>query len=145
MQQLTALALYADPYIAPMARRSRLQILHLRFSGPKRIYRDMRQEILSVLRKRRVHLSPMDMSIELSRLSLDTGLGYSHILNDQDSPLLGLYDAREDIDQGAVTTAMVTKAEDFILFAEWAFGSDGLPDLQVLAIRDFSHRDRYHY
>ncbi|KAF3009278.1 hypothetical protein E8E15_002598, partial [Penicillium rubens] len=148
MQQLTALALCADPYIArqylqPMARRSRLQILHLRFSGPERIYRDMRQEISSVLRKRRVHLSPVDMSIELSRLSLDAGLGYSQVLDDQDSPLLGLCDAREDNDQGAATAAMVTEAEDFVSFAEWAFGSDGLPDLRVLALGDFSHGDRY--
>ncbi|KAJ5642622.1 hypothetical protein N7490_006622 [Penicillium lividum] len=147
-QQLTALALCADPYIArqylqPMARGSRLQILHLRFSGPERMYRDMRQEISSVLRKRRVHITPMNMSIELSRLSLDAGIGYSHVLDDQNSPPSGLCDAQECDVQGAATATMVTEAEDFVSFAEWAFGSDGLPDLRVLALGDFSHGDRY--
>jgi hypothetical protein len=28
-------------------------------------------------------------------------------------------------------------------FADWAFGAEGLPDLQVLAWGDFSHEGRY--
>ena len=37
-----------------------------------------------------------------------------------------------------------TEAEDFVAFAIWAFGPQGLPSLQVLAYGDFSHQDRYH-
>lgn len=33
----------------------------------------------------------------------------------------------------------VVTAEELHRFAEWAFGPDGLPELQVFAFGDFSH------
>lgn len=41
------------------------------------------------------------------------------------------------------SSAAIAEAEDFVSFAEWAFGPGGLPALQVLAFGDFSHGDRY--
>jgi hypothetical protein len=41
------------------------------------------------------------------------------------------------------SSAAIAEAEDLVSFAEWAFGPDGLPALQVLAFGDFSHGDRY--
>ena len=41
------------------------------------------------------------------------------------------------------TPSATSEAEDFVAFAEWAFGPSGLPALQVLAFGDFSHNDRY--
>jgi hypothetical protein len=42
-----------------------------------------------------------------------------------------------------MSSAAIAEAEDFVSFADWAFGPDGLPALQVLAFGDFSHGDRY--
>lgn len=36
-----------------------------------------------------------------------------------------------------------SEAEEFVSFAEWAFGPTGLPNLQILAIGDFSDKDRF--
>lgn len=33
--------------------------------------------------------------------------------------------------------------QEFLRFANWAFGAEGLPDLRVLAWGDFSHEGRY--
>ncbi|KAJ6020264.1 hypothetical protein N7522_000339 [Penicillium canescens] len=41
------------------------------------------------------------------------------------------------------SSAAIAEAEELVSFAEWAFGPDGLPALQVLAFGDFSHGDRY--
>lgn len=35
-------------------------------------------------------------------------------------------------------------ADDFRDLAQWAFGPKGLPELQLLAYGDFSHKGRYH-
>lgn len=32
---------------------------------------------------------------------------------------------------------------EFVSFATWAFGPEGIPSLEVLALGDFSHDDRY--
>ena len=32
---------------------------------------------------------------------------------------------------------------ELLEFAQWAFGSDGLPNLQIIAYGDFSHNGRY--
>lgn len=36
-----------------------------------------------------------------------------------------------------------SEAEEIVKFAEWAFGPEGLPSLQILAFGDFSFEDRY--
>lgn len=68
--------------------------------------------------------------------------------NDYDRILNAYYDRSplECMDfQEAVleSSAAIAEAEDFVSFAEWAFGPGGLPALQVLAFGDFSHGDRY--
>lgn len=42
-----------------------------------------------------------------------------------------------------MSSTAIAETQDFVSFAEWAFGPDGLPALQVLAFGDFSHGDRY--
>lgn len=37
----------------------------------------------------------------------------------------------------------ISEAEDFISFAEWAFGPNGLPALQILAFGDFTNENLY--
>jgi hypothetical protein len=36
-----------------------------------------------------------------------------------------------------------SEADEFVSFAEWAFGPTGLPNLQILALGDFSDKDRF--
>jgi hypothetical protein len=40
-------------------------------------------------------------------------------------------------------SAFISEAEEFVNFADWAFGPSGLPALQILAFGDFSFEDRY--
>jgi len=40
-------------------------------------------------------------------------------------------------------SSISSEAEDFLSFAEWAFGPTGFPALQVLAFGDFSHQYQY--
>ncbi|KAJ5642576.1 hypothetical protein N7490_006576 [Penicillium lividum] len=145
MQPLTALALCASPCVArrllqPIARGSPLQILHLRFSGTERIHQDVRREVSSAMCKRSTSLKSVNMSIKLSHLALNAESSPS--VDNQDFPLSESCDDWES-NVRDIAPAMVTEADDFISFAEWAFGNDGLPHLQVLALGDFSHGDRY--
>ncbi|KAJ5642534.1 hypothetical protein N7490_006534 [Penicillium lividum] len=77
--------------------------------------------------------------IKLSHLPLNAE---SSSVDNQDSPLSESCDDWESNVRG-IAPAMVTEADDFISFAEWAFGNDGLPHLQVFALGEFSHGDRY--
>jgi hypothetical protein len=66
---------------------------------------------------------------------------YGRILNAYfDRSPLEYIDLQEAVLESSVAIA---EAEDFVSFAEWAFGPRGLPALQVLAFGDFSHGDRY--
>jgi hypothetical protein len=66
---------------------------------------------------------------------------YGRILNACfDRSPLEYIDLQEAVLESSVAIA---EAEDFVSFAEWAFGPRGLPALQVLAFGDFSHGDRY--
>ncbi|KXG45117.1 uncharacterized protein PGRI_096040 [Penicillium griseofulvum] len=146
--QVTALALCARPSatrrcLRPTAEHSQLRLLHLRFSGPEGIHRDIQREIVTFLHETRKPYSrdprsrwgPVDQDVSSDN-------------NDYDSILNAYYDRSplECMDfQEAVleSSAAIAEAEDFVSFAEWAFGPGGLPALQVLAFGDFSRGDQY--
>ncbi|KAJ5775836.1 uncharacterized protein N7511_000847 [Penicillium nucicola] len=145
--QLSALALCASPSVArrclqPMAKQSQLQILHLRFSGLERIHRDIPREITTFLH---------EMCKEYSRRprSWPGSMNWNAPIDDNCDLSFDEYFDRSQLEyldpQEAVlaSSAAIAEAEDFVSFADWAFGPDGLPALQVLAFGDFSHGDRY--
>ncbi|KAJ5855206.1 hypothetical protein N7455_009154 [Penicillium solitum] len=146
--QVTALALCARPSAArrclrPTAKHSQLRLLHLRFSGPERIHRDVQREIITFLHETR---KPYSQDPRSRRGPVDEDTSSDN--NDYDRILNAYYDRSplECMDfQEAVleSSAAIAEAEDFVSFAEWAFGPGGLPALQVLAFGDFSHGDRY--
>ncbi|KAJ5111890.1 hypothetical protein NUU61_001520 [Penicillium alfredii] len=126
--RVTTLALCTSPSAArmclqPAAAYSTLQVLHLRFSGAERIHRDIRHEVLALLRKRRSGCPPTDHVDEVAEIPVYSGGESDHVEMD--------------------TPSAPSETEDFVAFAEWAFGPSGLPALQVLAFGDFSHNDRY--
>ncbi|KAJ5531405.1 hypothetical protein N7527_004798 [Penicillium freii] len=127
--RVTALALCARPSAA--------------FSGPERIHRDVQREIITFLHETRKLYSQDPRS---RRGLVDEDISSDN--NDYDRIPSAYYDRSplECMDfQEAVleSSAAIAEAEDFVSFAEWAFGSGGLPALQVLAFGDFSHGDRY--
>ncbi|KAJ5365277.1 hypothetical protein N7517_008163 [Penicillium concentricum] len=146
--QVTALALCVRPSAArrclrPTAKHSQLRLLHLRFSGPERIHRDVQREIITFLHETR---KPYSQDPRSRRGLVDEDISSNN--NDYDRILNAYYDRSplECMDfQEAVleSSAAIAEAEDFVSFAEWAFGPGGLPALQVLAFGDFSHGDRY--
>ncbi|CAG8244243.1 unnamed protein product [Penicillium salamii] len=149
--QVTALALCASPSAArrclrPTAKHSQIRLLHLRFSGPERIHRDIQREIITFLHEKRrwyrrgsrLHWGPVNPD---AGCSSNDKSDYGRILNAFfDRSPLEYIDLQEAVLESSVAIA---EAEDFVSFAEWAFGPRGLPALQVLAFGDFSHGDRY--
>ncbi|KAJ6037929.1 hypothetical protein N7499_004088 [Penicillium canescens] len=146
--QVSAVALCASPSAArrclrPTAKHSKLQILHLRFSGLERIHRDIPREITTFLRESRKRYSrhPRSCWGSVNQNASNDNHSYGTIFDE--------YFARSQFEymdpQQAVlaSSAAIAEAEELVSFAEWAFGPDGLPALQVLAFGDFSHGDRY--
>ncbi|KAJ5751402.1 uncharacterized protein N7511_008367, partial [Penicillium nucicola] len=142
--QLSALALCASPSVArrchqPMAKQSQLQILHLRFSGLERIHQDIPREITTF---------PHEMRKEYSRRprSWPGSMDWNASIDDNydlsfdeyfDRPRLEYLDPQEAV---PASSAAIAEAEDFVSFADWAFGPDGLPalDQQFLIRRNCS-------
>lgn len=109
-----------------------LQVLHLRFSGPERIHRYIKQEIEALLHERYAKSVPSP-----HRDGSDDYL--ARIDNQSDS----LVPRNYSLSEATLKPTSVCDAEEFLSFAEWAFGPSGLPNLQILAFGDFSHEDRY--
>ncbi|KAI2736042.1 hypothetical protein DTO013E5_9197 [Penicillium roqueforti] len=148
--RVTALALCARPSVArrclrPTAKRSQIRLLHLRFSGPERIHRDIHREIVTFLHeKRRWYCRGSRLHCPVNPdagCSSNDKSDYSHIPNAYfDRSPLEYIDLQEAVLESSVAIA---EAEEIVSFAEWAFGPRGLPALRVLAFGDFSHGDRY--
>lgn len=109
-----------------------LQVLHLRFSGPERIHRYIKQEIEALLHERYAKSVPLpheDGSDDsLTRIDYQPGC---------------LASSNYSLSEATQKPTSVCDAEEFLSFADWAFGPSGFPNLQVLAFGDFSHEDRY--
>ncbi|KAI2736050.1 hypothetical protein DTO013E5_9205 [Penicillium roqueforti] len=147
--KVTALALAATPSAAKLCLRSasthsQLQLLHLRFSGPERIHRNIRREILACLSERQMgspHVDYLSHCDNASALLSSTECEYDSLFDDYSESLPG----DDTVAQHATMdcSASHTEAEEFLSFAEWVFGPCGIPSLQVLAFGDFSHEERY--
>ncbi|KAJ5230968.1 hypothetical protein N7489_011676 [Penicillium chrysogenum] len=134
--QVSALGLCASPSAA-------LQILHLRFSGLDRIHRDIPREITTFLHETRKGYSrhPRSCWGSVNRNASNDSYNYGSIFDEYfDRSQFEYMDPQQAV---LASSAAIAEAEDLVSFAEWAFGPDGLPALQVLAFGDFSHGDRY--
>lgn len=120
------------PFLRPEASRSALRILHFRFSASDGHYHDTEGTIISRLSERRGQ--NCRYMTDYSCLSPSNSIG---LIGDS-LHLIPEYDSI-----GSGVTLSIADADSFIDFAEWAFGPEGLPHLQVLAIGDFSHKSRY--
>ncbi|KAJ6033836.1 hypothetical protein N7460_000247 [Penicillium canescens] len=147
--KVTGLALCATPSATELCLQSvnthtKLQLLHLRFSGPERIHRNIRQEILAHLYERQTDSPHVDSLGHCgnAHLSLPSSeCEYDSLFDDYFETLPG--DDTVAQDASMVCSPRHTEAEEFLSFAEWAFGPCGIPSLQVLAFGDFSHEERY--
>ncbi|KAJ5318300.1 hypothetical protein N7476_004720, partial [Penicillium atrosanguineum] len=147
--QLTALALSAGPsglrsQLEPIARMSAIQVLHLRFSGSERTHRNIRAEIHTELSRKyqtRSNAASPDERFHQPASCSTSAADLSSRLGDHS------YDSLiEHLDEFFISdkpSAPISEAEEFVDFADWAFGSKGLPALQILAFGDFSFEDRY--
>ncbi|CAG8064698.1 unnamed protein product [Penicillium salamii] len=147
--KVTALALCAAPssvklFLPSASRHSRLQLLHLRFSGCERIHRNIRQEILTHLCEKQTNSLRVDYLSQYGQASASlpsTDCDYDSLFDD----IFEALPIDDTVAQDATIdcSAGRTEAEEFLSFAEWAFGPLGIPSLQVLALGDFSHEERY--
>jgi hypothetical protein len=64
----------------------------------------------------------------------------SIVNDDPNSP--AIWDINQSDGAGKLLSAP-SEAEEFLSIAEWAFGPTGLPNLQILAFGDFSHKERF--
>ncbi|KAJ5766705.1 uncharacterized protein N7511_004321 [Penicillium nucicola] len=145
LSSMTALGLCAGPsavriYLEPLATRSAIQILHIRFTGSERLHRDIPLEITSRLRTKLSRDKCHHYNTGSSRQQLCTSSwsDLSSIVNDD----LAIWEMNESGSVGNPLPAS-SEAEEFVAFAEWVFGPTGLPNLEVLAFGDFSHNDRF--
>ncbi|KAJ5640339.1 uncharacterized protein N7484_008201 [Penicillium longicatenatum] len=149
ISHIYALGLCASPSdvrlaLEPFASTSNLRVLHLRFSGSEKLHRDIQQEIITHTCQRRAWCSYdccQDHYFEFQSCSSSPS-DLPDIIEDSitcpgegscNKPFLEKQGVRHS-----------SEAHEFLQFAEWAFGPTGLTRLQVLALGDFSHENRYH-
>ncbi|OQD73134.1 hypothetical protein PENANT_c217G06402 [Penicillium antarcticum] len=145
LSRMTALGICASPStvrlcLEPLATRSAIEILHIRFTGSERFHRDIPLEITTRLRTKLSRDTCHHYNIESPRQEPYTNSwsDLASIVNDD----LALWEMNES---GSVekTLSASSEAEEFVAFAEWVFGPTGLPNLHVLAFGDFSHNNRF--
>lgn len=116
----------------PEASKLQLRVLHLRFSGPEKIHRDIKKEIEALLYERHTKSMSLPLMKDYDEYSALIGDCFDFLLpRDYSLP------------ETTLKPTSPCEAEEFLAFAEWAFGPSGLPNLYVLAFGDFSHEDRY--
>lgn len=116
--------------LAPMRSKPRWQLLHIRSTGLKL----ERPAQLSSTTHRPLTTPPVEeFNVDLEEEEKYFSEFGSSIDPDFVYTLIG---------QKALA-AMPSAPPDLLSFAKWAFGPMGLPDLQVLAYDDFSHKGRY--
>ncbi|KAJ5454976.1 hypothetical protein N7530_012745 [Penicillium desertorum] len=143
---LSALGLCSSPPVVrlclePLARHSIIEILHIRFTGAERFHRDIPLEIISRLGTKQSRDICQDYGIESAaqRPFSNSWSDLTSIVNDG-STSRPTWETSDGADK---TLSASSEAEEFLSFAEWAFGPTGLPKLQVLAFGDFSHKDQF--
>lgn len=123
--------------------RSIIEILHIRFTGSERFHRDIPLEITTRLRTKQSRDVCQNYDIESARQRpfSNSWSDLTSIVNDT-SASLAIWEMNQPDGVEKVLSAS-SEAEEFLSFAEWAFGPMGLPNLQVLAFGDFSHNDQF--
>ena len=126
-----------------MARTSALQILHFRFSGSEKAHRNIQAEIHTQLSKKYQSVSNGASPDErFPPTYCGTSARNLSVRFDDHSPD-SLVEPMDSFGISNKPSAFISEAEEFVKFADWAFGPDGLPALQILAFGDFSFEDRY--
>lgn len=108
--------------------------LHLRWSGSERIHRNVRQSLMSRLTstssRHRCNCKLKDISNQSKQ---------SHRHDDLDLR----DDSLPQISSTAANLSDYSEEDEYLQFAEWAFGPTGIPNLETLAMGDFSFGSRY--
>lgn len=119
---------------------SKLEVLHLRFSGPENLHQNIELQIKTLLESGPKNFKGSTGEFEGDIASSEL-YEKSNILRGVASHALPFLSIPPPMtDDGPATTTM---AANFMSFANWAFGPNGLPMLKLLAFGDFSHGDRY--
>ncbi|KAJ6081434.1 hypothetical protein N7499_006308 [Penicillium canescens] len=146
----TALAFSVRPStirsrLEPIARASNLQILHFRFSGSERSHRNCRDEILKILTGGK-KCCPQYFDPEARFRYRSCGTIGRDLSTVMEVHAFESSEEDESYESGIQNNpvATISESEEFVDFADWAFGPKGLPALQILAFGDFSLQDRYH-
>ncbi|KAJ5369964.1 uncharacterized protein N7496_006056 [Penicillium cataractarum] len=141
-KQIIALALNApisfveqQSKLEPVASVSTLRILHFRFSGSELYHRNIQNEVI-------VRLSQKQPRCPDCRFQTDIREAHSCSIIESNYATRIMCESHEP-DVTSTSSPLCTVADEFIHFAEWAFGPTGLPNLRVLAFGDFSFGSRY--
>lgn len=119
---------------------SAIQVLHIRFSGSERAHRNLRAEIHTALSKKYQTRSNAASSDERYH---PASCSTSATMRLGDHSYESLFEHLDEFIISDKPSAPISEAKEFVNFADWAFGSRGLPALQILAFGDFSFEDRY--
>lgn len=126
---------------------SQVQLLHFRLTGVDYLHRDFQAEVISQIETRGEagscghwdglpRRSSLPDDLEFATLWVETPMSLrTAVLDDSDMSSVS-----------GVSSTFCSEASEIKAvrdFADWAFGSTGLPKLQVLAFGDFSHEERH--
>ncbi|KAJ5720260.1 uncharacterized protein N7483_008194 [Penicillium malachiteum] len=127
LSQFSALALCASPsklrsILEPLRKEASLHTLHLRWTGSEKLHRNIREELMSRL------TSPPFRSpgLQLRPNEVKLGGNESH-----------------QMARTIVVSKSSPEEDEYLAFVQWAFGPQGMPFLETLALGDFSFGDRY--
>jgi hypothetical protein len=131
--------------LEPGAKRSHLQVLHFRLTGEDHLHRDIQSEAISQIQTEdRGERCPCGCWSGLTRRrSLpDCDFDFGSLPEEEpfESSRTGLSD---DSDASGAISSESAEIKEVLDFADWAFGPNGLPKLEVLAFGDFSYQERH--
>jgi hypothetical protein len=122
---------------------SAIQVLHLRFSGSERSHRNIRAEIHTELSRKYQNRSNAASPDEKFQPASCSTSATDLLIRLRDHSYDSLFGHLDNFVISNKPSAPISEAEEFVNFADWAFGSMGLPALQILAFGDFSFEGRY--
>lgn len=129
------------------AKDSHLQVLHFRLTGSDHLHRDVRSEAISHVREQEGKECPCGCWGGLARRSslIDGESDFSGTSEEEsvlscESPITRPCPSPDTSEVASDGSGEVPEVLDF---ADWAFGSTGLPRLEVMAFGDFTHEGRH--
>ena len=121
-------------------------MLYFRLTGVDHLHRDIQSEVISQIRTAEDRDEGCPCGCwggPTRRISLpDRDFDFASLWEEQsiESPRTGLSDGSDGSEAFSTESAEIKEVLDF---ADWAFGPNGLPRLEVLAFGDFSYEKRY--